>query len=70
MWRRGRERGRDRERDRILSRLHTVSTEADAGLELTNCETMTWAEIKGQTLNRLSHPDALYLLVFRWNTFH
>ena len=26
------------ERERILSRLHTVSAEPDAGLELTNCE--------------------------------
>ena len=30
-----------RERERIPSRLHTVSTEPDAGLEFTNCEIMT-----------------------------
>ena len=27
------------------SRLQAVSTEPDAGLELTNCEIMTWAEV-------------------------
>ena len=32
---------RERDRDRIPSRLHTVSTESDAGLELTNHEIMT-----------------------------
>ena len=37
-WVRGRERGRER----IPSRLHTVSTEPDAGLEPTNREIMTW----------------------------
>ena len=47
--RRGREGERERERERIPSRLHIVSTELDAGLELTNREIMTWAEIKSQT---------------------
>ena len=32
---------RERERERIPSRLHTVSTEPNAGLELTNREIMT-----------------------------
>ena len=37
-----RSRGRERERrERIPSRLCTVSTEPDAGLNLTNCEIMT-----------------------------
>ena len=27
------------------SRLRAVSTEPDAGLDLTNCEIMTWAEV-------------------------
>ena len=36
-----REREREAERERIPSRLHTVSTEPDAGLELTNRESMT-----------------------------
>ena len=52
------EMGRDRRRARILSRLHTVRAEPDAGLEPTNCEIMTWAEIRSQLLNQLSHPGA------------
>ena len=40
----GAERGRERER--IPSRLHSVSAELDAGLELMNCEIMTRAEIQ------------------------
>ena len=36
---------------------HAVSAEPDGGLKLTNCEIITWAEIK-QTLNGLSHPGA------------
>ena len=35
------ERERERERERIPSRLCTVSTEPDVGLELTDCEIMT-----------------------------
>ena len=34
-------RGTERQSERILSRLHTVSTEPDAGLKPTNGETMT-----------------------------
>ena len=45
-------------RERILSRLHTVSTEPNAGLEPTNCKIMTWAKTKSRTLNWLSHPGA------------
>ena len=37
------------------SRLWAVSTEANAGLKLTDREIVTWA---GQTLNQLSHPGA------------
>ena len=39
----GAERGkeRERERERIPSKLHTVSSEPDVELELTNCEIMT-----------------------------
>ena len=48
--------GREREGDREPSRLHAVGTEPKAGLELTNCDIMTWAETKSQTLNQLSHP--------------
>ena len=39
------ERGRGRGRQRIPSRLHTISTKPDMGLELMNPE-MTWAEFK------------------------
>ena len=49
---------RERDRERIPSRLHTVSAEPDRGLWLTKQEIMTWAEIKGQRLNWLSHPGA------------
>ena len=41
-------RGREREGDtesHAGSRLQAVSTEPDMGLELTNCEIMTWAEV-------------------------
>ena len=42
------------------SRLWAVSTEPDSGLELTNWEIMTWAEIRwNQMLNPLSHPGTL-----------
>ena len=44
-------RGRERGRERIPSRLHTVSTELDTGLEPTNHKIMTGAEIKSWTLN-------------------
>ena len=42
-------RGAERRRDRIPSRLHTVSTEPNVGLELTNCEIMTWVEVRCST---------------------
>ena len=41
-----RERERERERKRIPSRLCIVSTEPHAGLELTNCEIWSWAEVE------------------------
>ena len=44
-----RQKERERERERIPSRLHAVSAEPHAGLDLTNCEIMTWAEIKSPT---------------------
>ena len=49
---------REREREIIPSRLCTVSTEPDMELELTNGETMTWAETRSWMLNWLSHPGA------------
>ena len=50
--------GEEREGDRIPSRLHAASAEPEAGLELMNCEIMTWAATNGQMLNRLSQPGA------------
>ena len=55
---RERERDAERGRERIPSRLCTVSTQPEGGLELTDCEIMTRAKIKSWTLNRLSHPGA------------
>ena len=40
-WERGREREREGERERIPSRLHAVSAEPHAGLNLRNHEIMT-----------------------------
>ena len=42
------ERSRER-RQRIQSRLWAVSTEPSVGLELMNCEIMTWAKVRGLT---------------------
>ena len=58
------ERKEQREKERIPDRLRTVSTEPDMGLELTSHEIMTWAKIKNQLLNWLSHPGALNLPPF------
>ena len=57
-------RDRKRGRQRIPSRLHAVSAEPDTGLEFTNCEFMTWAEIRRWMLNQRSHPSILVLLFF------
>ena len=68
-WEREREREREsepewgrgeteREREKIPSRLYTVSTQPDTGLELTNCEMVTLANIRSRSLNQLSHPGA------------
>ena len=54
-WERDRERerasrgGEERGRQRIWSRLCTDSREPKAGLEFTNCEIMTWAEVRCST---------------------
>jgi len=48
-------RGRGRRRERILSRLH-VQHRAWRGARSHDPEIMTWAKIKSQMLNRLSHP--------------
>ena len=52
-------------RERIPGRLFAVITEPDAGFSLTNWKIMTWAQIKSQMLNRLSHPDAPLLKSFK-----
>ena len=49
---------REKGRERIRSRICTVTPEPDVGLELTNCEIMTWAEIQSRMLIQLSHPGA------------
>ena len=49
---------RERETDRIRSRLCAVSAEPNKGLDLTNHEIMTLAEIKSGALNRRSHQSA------------
>ena len=44
--------GAEREEDtesEAGSRLRAVSTEPNAGIELTNCEIMTWAEVGRST---------------------
>ena len=55
---RGRERERERERERKFQAASTLSAEPDTGLNLTNHEIVTWAEIKSRMLNQLSHPGA------------
>ena len=50
-WGRGRERASP-------NGIRAVSTESIMGLDLRNCEFMTWAENKSLVLNRLSHPGA------------
>ena len=61
-WEREREhecaRGVEKEGQRIPSRFCMVSTKPNAELDPTNCEIMTWAEVKSQTLNWLSHSGA------------
>ena len=48
--------GRGRNRERIPSRLLDISVEPESGLELTNCEITTRAEIRSRPLNQLNHP--------------
>ena len=57
-WEGERERERERERENP-KQAHTVSEEPNVGLDLMNHDFMTWAEIKSQVLNWLSHPGAL-----------
>ena len=55
-----------RGRERIPSRCQAVRAEPAAGLDLTNCEIMTWAEMKSRTLNQMSHPGTPWAsLIFK-----
>ena len=54
---------RQRERE-ISKQAPTARVEPDMGLDLTNCEIMTWAESKSHMLNRLSHQGAPRILNF------
>ena len=56
--------GGDREGGRIPSRLHAVRTEPDAGLELTNCEMMSPAEVARPTDRAPQAPRLLLSLAF------
>ena len=64
--------GSEREEDtesETGSRLRAVSTEPDAGLELTDREIMTRAEVR-RLLNRLSHPGAPWESLMEIHTHH
>ena len=66
-WEREREqwkRGRERRSERISSRVRTVSVGPHEGLYPRNSEIMTWAKIKSQMLNQLSHPDSPHFRTF------
>ena len=53
--------GRGKERGREFQAGSTLSVRSPMqGLNLMKQEIMTWAEIKSQTLNQLSHPGALH----------
>ena len=54
-------RGREREGQRILSGLCTDNSEPDVGLEPTNCEMMSWAEV-GCSTEPPRRPVPLQLL--------
>ena len=55
------------ERARIPSRFRTVSAESDVGLNLTDREIMTQAEVQSLTCNQLSHPGAPPPAMFKKN---
>ena len=46
------------------SRLWAVSTEPDAGLELTDCEIMTWAEVRHLTDWATQAPQVYFFIVY------
>ena len=58
------ERGRERwERERTPSRPRTVSVGPDAGLELTNYEITTWAQVGRSTAWATQVPQGMLLLI-------
>ena len=67
---RARKRATERKGQRTPSKLHTVSTELNVGLDLMNYEIMTWAEIKTQRLNWATQvplkADDFYVIAFKW----
>ena len=64
--RRSRERGRERERERESQAGSALSSQSPVwGSNSQTHDIMTWAEIKSQTFNRLSHPGAP--MSFTWN---
>ena len=50
--------GAEREGERESQAGSMLLAQSDERLELTNSEIVTWAKIKSQTLNQLSHPGA------------
>ena len=59
---RGRERGEDTE-SKAGSRLRTVSTEPDMGLEPTDCKIMTWAKVERLTDGATQASQKLLFLI-------
>ena len=51
------------------SRLQAVSTEPDAGLELTSCEVMTWAEVRRSIDWATQVPQIIHTLKIMKITF-
>ena len=63
-------RGVERRRERIPSRLCTVSTEPDMGLELMNCENISSVEIMSQCLTDWAsqvHLECYTFYLYIWN---
>ena len=50
------ERAGEEQKEKEKERIGTVSGEPNVELKLMKCEIITWAKIKSQMLNQLSHP--------------
>ena len=57
--------GERRGKEKILSRLH-AQHRSKAGLNLTTLKIMTWAKIRSQMLNKLSHPCIPKIALLKW----